>query len=172
MAVNDPVTELHPGFSSPDATATPWARAVARLEQAEIFWLSTVRPDGRPHVTPLIAAWLGDALYFSTGPTERKARNLEGNPWCVLTTGCNALGEGIDVVVEGEAVRTTDAATLQRVADTFSSKYGAPFVFSVGDGVLLGEGGEALVFEVRPVKAFGFSREAAFGQTRWRFQRT
>ena len=171
MAVNDPLTELHPGFSSPDATATPWARAVTRLEQAEIFWLSTVRPDGRPHVTPLIAAWLDDALYFSTGPTERKARNLEANPWCVLTTGCNALGGGIDLVVEGETVRTTDAATLQRVADTFASKYGAPFVFTVGDGVLRGEGGEALVFQVRPKKAFGFSRDATFSQTRWRFRR-
>ena len=71
MVVNDPVTELHTGFSSPDATATPWERAVTHLEQAEIFWLSTVRPDGRPHVTPLIAAWLDGALYFSTGATER-----------------------------------------------------------------------------------------------------
>ena len=73
-------------------------------------------------------------------------------------------------MVEGDAVRVTDLATLQLVADTFASKYGAPFVFTVGDGVLAGEGGEALVLEVRPVKAFGFSREATFSQTRWRFQ--
>ena len=171
MVVNDPVTELHHGFSSPDATATPWTHAATRLEQAEIFWLSTVRPDGRPHVTPLIAAWLDGALYFSTGADERKAKNLEGNPHCVLMTGCNAIGDGIDLVVEGDAVRVTDPATLQLVADTFASKYGAPFVFTVGDGVLAGEGGEALVLEVRPVKAFGFSREATFSQTRRRFQR-
>ena len=24
-----------------------------------MYWLSTVRPDGRPHVTPLVAVWLG-----------------------------------------------------------------------------------------------------------------
>jgi Pyridoxamine 5'-phosphate oxidase len=170
MVVNDPVTELHTGFSSPDATATPWERAVTHLEQAEIFWLSTVRPDGRPHVTPLIAAWLDGALYFSTGATERKARNLERNPQCAVTTGCNAIGGGIDIVVEGDAVRTTDGSTLQRVADAFTSKYGAPFVFTVGDGVLVGEGGEALVLQVRPMRAFGFAREPTFGQTRWRFQ--
>jgi hypothetical protein len=47
MATCDPVTELHQQFSSDTATATPWADAVAQLETAEVFWLSTVRPDGR-----------------------------------------------------------------------------------------------------------------------------
>ena len=111
----DPIAELDPAFSSPDATPTPWSEAVARLEAAEIYWLSTVRPDGRPHVTPLIAVWLDGAPHLTTGPTERKARNLEANQACVLTTGCNELGAGLDVVVEGEAVPVTDTPTLRRV---------------------------------------------------------
>jgi nitroimidazol reductase NimA-like FMN-containing flavoprotein (pyridoxamine 5'-phosphate oxidase superfamily) len=76
MAENLPITELEPQFSSDDATATPWAEAREVLAAAKVYWLSTVRPDGRPHVTPTAAVWLDDALYFSTGQAERKARNL------------------------------------------------------------------------------------------------
>ena len=71
-----------------------------------MYWLSTVRPDGHPHLRPLIAAWLDEALYFSTGADERKYKNLAGNPRVLLTTGCN-LRKGMDVVVEGEAVRVS-----------------------------------------------------------------
>jgi hypothetical protein len=44
-----------------------------RLRAAEVFWITTVRPDGRLHVTPLIAARYDGALHFSTGPAEQKA---------------------------------------------------------------------------------------------------
>lgn len=171
MTDTQPIAELDPAFSSPDATPTPWVDARRQLQAAEIFWLSTVRPDGQPHVTPLIAVWLDDALYFCTGPAERKAKNLEANTHCVLTTGCNAIDAGLDVVVEGDAVRTRDEATLQRVADALASKYGEPFVFSVRDGAFRNdESGEALVFRVAPRKAFGFGKGDVFSQTRWRFE--
>jgi hypothetical protein len=171
MTDTEPIAELDPAFSSPNATPTPWGDARRQLQAAEIFWLSTVRPDGRPHVTPLIAAWIGDALYFCTGPTERKAKNLETNTHCVLTTGCNAIDGGLDLVVEGDAVRTSDNATLQRVADALASKYGEPFVFTVSDGGLRSDGsGQGLVFRVAPRKAFGFGKGEVFSQTRWRFE--
>jgi hypothetical protein len=99
-----PTAELHSDFSSPGAVARPWEDATDALEAAEIFWLSTVRRDGRPHVTPLPAMWLDDALHFCTGPAEQKARNLEGNPQCVLTTGNNLYGSGLDVMVEGPEI--------------------------------------------------------------------
>ena len=51
-----------------------WAEGRRRIDEAEVFWLSTVRPDGRPHVTPLLAVWHEDAMYFCTGPEERKQR--------------------------------------------------------------------------------------------------
>src|SRR5678815_188556 len=101
MSVQQPMTELDPRFSGDDATPTPWEDGRRHLEQAEIFWLSTVRPDGRPHVTPLLAIWLDGALYFSTGADERKAKNLVHNAHCILTTGCNTLNQGFDIVVEG-----------------------------------------------------------------------
>ena len=67
MSMANPVGELDPEFSSQDAVPIPWAQALDALLKAEVYWLSTVRPDGRPHVTPLIAVWLQDAFYFCTG---------------------------------------------------------------------------------------------------------
>ena len=169
MTVNLPATKLDPGFSSPDATPTDWTTAIEQLESAELFWISTVRPDGRPHVTPLLAVWLDGALYFSTGPEERKAKNLAGNQHCILTTGRNALNEGLDLVVEGDAVQVRDEALLQRVADIYAAKY--DWHFTVRDGALFHEAGQALLFEVAPTTAFGFGKGEPFSQTRWRFER-
>src|SRR5438067_6510946 len=117
MAGRRQAAELDARFSSDAATPTAWPAARRRLEDAELYWLSTVRPDGRPHVTPLIAVWLDDALYFCTGPSERKAKNLARNPHCILTTGSNALDEGLDLVVEGDAVQVSDDGNLRRIAD-------------------------------------------------------
>ncbi len=170
MTGKEPVAELDPRFSSNDATPTAWAEASERLATAEVYWLSTVRPDGRPHVTPLIAVWLDGALHFCTGPGERKAQNLADNPHCVITTGCNALAEGLDLVVEGDAVQVRDEARLQRLADLYESKYGSDWRFAVRDGAFFSEGGgAALVFAVSPTTAFGFHKGEPFGQTRWRF---
>ena len=114
--------------------------------------------------------WNGDALYFSTGPTEQKYRNLERNPHCILTTGCNGLDDGLDLVVGGEAVRVTDDARLRVLAEAWDTKYGR-------DWPLTGsEEDAAQVFEVKPVRAFGFRK--GFGkdgqgcQTRWRWDRS
>jgi general stress protein 26 len=170
MAGKEPVAALDARFSSDGATPTAWAEARGRLEDAQVYWLSTVRPDGRPHVTPLLTVWLDRALYFCTGPGERKAKNLARNPHCVLTTGCNALDEGLDLVVEGDAARVSDDARLARIADVYESKYGSDWRFAVRDGAFYGEGGEALVFEVAPAAVFGFGK-GEFSQTRWRFER-
>jgi len=158
-------------FSSPGAAPTPWAEARQQLQAAELYWLSTVRPDGRPHVTPLIGVWMAGAVYFCTGATERKARNLQHNAHCSLTTGRNTL-DGLDIVVEGEAAQVGTEAERGGVADTFESKYGAQFTapegtwFGLGDGI---RGGSVLVYRVTPVTIFGFGKGQPFSQTRFRF---
>ena len=169
-AQDEPDAELDPRFSDPNATPTPWVAAREQLEGAKAYWLSTVRPDGRPHVTTIAAVWVDGALHFTTGQTERKAQNLAHNPSCVVTTGTSAL-EGLDVVIEGGAVRVTDEATLQRLADAYVEKYDQLFVFDVRDGAMWIEGSEdpGLAFEIRPTKGFGFRKGASFSQTRWRF---
>ncbi len=171
MAAEGVIAEIH-GFSEPGSTPTPWAEGLEQLRAADTFWLSTVRPDGRPHVTPLIAVWHAEALWFTTGPEERKARNLAENPSCVLTTGRSDLIEGaFDVVVEGQAEQVTDDVELQPVAAAFAVKYpNGPWDFVVRDGAFSDRdaGGRAIVFRVRPVRGLGFRKGDRFSQTSWR----
>src|ERR1700755_2153211 len=141
-------------FSDPSAEPTPWATTEAALEQAELYWITTVRVDGRPHVTPLVGLWHDGAAHFCTGLREQKYRNLEHNGNVAMTTGTNTWAEGLDVVVEGTARRITDNAELQRVADAYVAKYGEVWRFPVGDGVFADAGGgPAAVFPVEAAKA-------------------
>ncbi|UYM04519.1 pyridoxamine 5'-phosphate oxidase family protein [Solicola gregarius] len=167
--------ELHPDFSSPGATATPWADVVDALRRAEIFWISTVRANGSPHVTPLPARWLDGALHFTTGLEEQKGRNLVRNPHCVLTTGNNAYRHGLDLVVEGRAERVTDRARLTRLAEMWAAELDWPYdVDDDGfrhrpDGSAPNvESGSVPVFGVRPSKILAFGRGERFSQTRYR----
>lgn len=168
-------------FSSPGAAPTSWADALTVLQTAEIFWLSTVRPDGRPHVTPLITVWADGALHFCTGRTERKAHNLAAHPGCVLTTGTNLMTEGLDVVLEGAAERVTEDHALRRLADRWACKYDWHFDVRDGafwdseapsDGADPGEQAtvEAYVFQVQPTTIYAYGRGEDYTATRWRFE--
>jgi len=174
----NPATELDARFSTPGSPAVSWDETVHLLETAELFWISTVRADGRPHLTPLVALWLDEAIHFGTGADEQKARNIAANPHVLLATGCNQWDRGVDIVVEGDAVRTTDETTLQRLADAWRTKWDGQWQYEVHDGCLrrvtsaaggaAGEGGDALVFSVRPVKVLAFGK-GTFTQTRHTF---
>jgi nitroimidazol reductase NimA-like FMN-containing flavoprotein (pyridoxamine 5'-phosphate oxidase superfamily) len=161
-------TELGP-FSSPDAKPTPWAEALAILDDAELFWLSTVRPDSRPHVTPLLAAWTLEALCFTTGSHERKADNLDHNPRCVLTTGTNTL-TGTDVVIEGIASLVVKQAEREQAATDFERKYGDHLTSPDGTWHGLGEAmvtGDARLYRVAPTVGFAFGKLPTSSQTRY-----
>ncbi|MFG2308674.1 pyridoxamine 5'-phosphate oxidase family protein [Streptomyces sp. NPDC048566] len=176
-----PVTELDARYSSAltprpgaaEVTATDWATARRMLAAAEIFQLSTVRPDGRLHVTPVIAAWHDGRLYFSTGPSEQKARNLAHDGHCALTTGGNALTEGLDLVVEGTAEHVSEPAVLEEVITAYEDKYGAHITSAEGTFHGIGDAirkGAALVFGVAPSTAYGFGRDdGVYSHTRWSF---
>lgn len=170
MPTTTPTTDLDTRFSDPDATPTPWTTAQEHLDRAEIYWLATVRPDGRPHVTPLIAVWHESAFYSCTGAREQKAKNLEQNTHCTVTTGCNTYNQGLDIILEGDATRVTDEPLLQRIASAYEAKYGSVWHWDVRDSAFHGsEGNVALLFAIKPVKGFGFAKGGPFGQTRWRF---
>ncbi|MFG1942140.1 pyridoxamine 5'-phosphate oxidase family protein [Nonomuraea sp. NPDC048826] len=165
----EPITEVDARFSLPGAAATSWEEAAELLERAEVWWLATVRRDGRPHVTPLLAVWRDGALHFCTGTEEQKSRNLEANRQVALTTGDNSFTSGLDLVVEGVAEQVTDQGTLKALADAWEAKYGPDWHFDVHDGAFHNsEGGRAPVYAVAPTRAFGF-RKGDYAQTRWRF---
>jgi uncharacterized pyridoxamine 5'-phosphate oxidase family protein len=167
----NPTPELDSRFSDPDAAPTPWSVTTEILERAELYWITTVRPDGRPHVTPLVGVADDGAVYFCTGLTEQKGRNLQQNPHVAITTGTNSWASGLDVVVEGTAIRVANRAGLKQLAQAYAAKYGSAWEFDAGDGVLThGENGEieAALFRVEPSKVLAFAKDP-HGQTRYRF---
>ena len=166
--MNEPVTTIDPRFSDPGATATQWDETRHTLEKAELFWISTVRADGRPHMMPLVAVWLDGALHFSTGAIEQKAMNIEQNAHVILMTGCNHWDEGLDVVVEGDAVQCTDNAFLTRLAQVWATKWDGQWQFEVRDGSFHHNGAIALVFSVMPTKILAFAK-GTFSHTRHQF---
>jgi general stress protein 26 len=164
-----PVTALDPRYSDPKATAISWDQTREALEAAELSWISTVRPDGRPHVTPLVAVWAGGAVHFHTGAGEQKAANLRANPHVVLTTGCNRWDGGLDVVVEGAAARVTDEDVLRRLAEAWAAKWDGRWRVEVRDGCFYQDGFASQVFSVRPVTVYAYAKGDPFGHTSHRF---
>lgn len=147
-----------PGYGLPKGTKglLRWAWAERRLKQSHNYWISTVRPDGRPHTMIVWGLWLDGQFCFSTGATSRKARNLAERPDCVIATDqANAA-----VIVEGVARRTLDPAVLKRFAVAYQRKYAWD----------MSEFAEP-VYLVAPRVAFGLHEKQFVGSaTRWTFR--
>ncbi|WP_216894195.1 pyridoxamine 5'-phosphate oxidase family protein [Nocardia alni] len=167
MPIRTPAVRFDDRFSEPGATPPKWSVVEHALEAAEMFWLSSLRGDGRPHVTPLPAIWDAGMLHVCTGDREQKAHNLIGDPRCVLTTGCNTLRTGLDVVVEGTAIRVTDTERLDQLARLWKSKL--DWDFTVGDGTFHDLANRTgLVFGIAPMKILAFGKDP-YTQTRFTF---
>jgi general stress protein 26 len=165
--MSEPIVEFNGDFSEPGAGPLPWADVENILDKSEMFWLSSIRGDGRPHVTPLPTVWLDGALHFCAGDQEQKAANLRTNPNVVLTTGTNQLHSGVDVVLEGAAVRVTDRDRLAQLAVLWKSKL--DWDFQVGEDAFKDPAGRTgLVFRVAPAKVLAFGK-GPYSQTRYRF---
>lgn len=176
---SEPIGEVDERFSGEQAIAPPWSEVAEILDRSEMFWLSTTRQDGRPHVTPLPAIWLSDdsgggMLHFCTGADEQKAKNLQHEPRCTLTTGTNQFRSGVDVVVEGRAGRVTDEGRLNRLAEEWLAKLDWPFEvvdggFSDPGQDVAGSAPMAHVFALVPTKVLVFGKGEPYSQTRFRF---
>ena len=149
-----------PGYGLPIASEASgllgWEWAAERLRNARRYWVSTVRPDSRPHCMVVWGLWREDRFYFSTGWESRKARNLRSNSSCVL-----AVERGEDaVVVEGAARLVEDEQHLHQLQQVYREKYG------------MGYPVESAVYVVEPSIVFGFIETPGQFQgtaTRWEF---
>jgi hypothetical protein len=151
-----------PGYGILEAVAgtglLPWNWAVERLSISHNYWLSTTRPDGRPHAMPVWGLWLNGSFYFSAGRLSRKTRNLAVNSNCAIST--ERAEEA--VIVEGLAEEVVDHVSLRPFYDAYKVKYGwdmeqEPFV-------------NEPVFAVRPLTVFAFTEKDLSGSaTRWSF---
>jgi general stress protein 26 len=171
--MTDPVSsQLDSRFSNPDAEPTGWDATLRAIEQAELFWATTVRSDGRPHTTPLVAVWSDGALHFSTGVGEQKEVNLRNNSHVNLTTGRNDWDQGLDIVVEGKAERVEDRDRLERAAVAWRAKWDGRWGYAVTDAGFEDPDDPAhnqiLVFAVRPERVLAFGK-GDFSHTSHRF---
>ena len=92
-----------------------WSEVEQRLAGGGWFWLATVRPDGRPHMMPVFAAWSGTSFFVASKNRARKSRNLEAEPRCVISTDTGDL----HVIVEGVAHHVRDEEGLRRAVEAF-----------------------------------------------------
>jgi hypothetical protein len=117
MSERTPVaTKNLDGYGSPEL---PWARVQALLDDRTFNnggnFVATTRPDGRPHAVRVGTIVLGEDIVFVGHETSRRSRNLAENPAMVIV----GSHPGLDLTFEGTAVRVTDPAELQQIADAY-----------------------------------------------------
>ena len=96
-----------------------WGYVEKRLTESKSYWVSTTKPDGRPHAMPVWGLWLLGRFYFGTDPTSRKGRNLAANPAIIVH-----LESGDDVViVEGVAENVGDELLRTQLRAAYQAKY-------------------------------------------------
>jgi hypothetical protein len=136
----------------------PWSWAVERLTSSHDYWVATVDGDGQPAVMPVWGVWLDAAVWFSSGPRSRRARNLARDPRCTITND-NPLEP---VVVEGRSELITERAAVEIFTAACNAKYETdiPTAFFADNAL----------FRVPPAVAYGLT-EADFTTTptRWQF---
>ena len=99
--------------------------------QRHTCWLTTIDPDGKPHVTPVGALWVEGAFWFQTGGRTRKAKNVERDPRCSLAVATHDF----DIVVEGEAVRVMEREPIAMLAEAFAAQGWPAEVHESGTGL-------------------------------------
>jgi hypothetical protein len=97
---------IQDGYGIPDHLdgVLDWSWARERLTDESIYWVASVGPHNRPHVTPIWGVWVDEAFWMEGGARTRRFRNLAVNPATVVT-----VERGNDaVILEGDAELVTD----------------------------------------------------------------
>lgn len=169
-----------------ESETTSWDVARGRLanpEHQRTSWLATTRPDGRPHLVPVIAFWIDGALHIVAGKGTRKARNLSADGRCVIATSSTTL-PSLDIVVEGRADPVTEDDAVGHIAELLSAS-GWPLE-AKGDKVYGQNAPTAgpppyTIFRIVPLRVFGLPGMYGMDQidpadlprpTRWDFAST
>ena len=148
------------GIQGPDEGMglLPWTWAVERLTASHDYWVATVRPNDAPSVMPVWGTWMESAVWFSSSPGSRRARNLTANPRCTVTTDDAAD----PVVVEGTAERVTDPEAVEAYTAVTNEKYQVDYSADFY--------AENALFAVRPHVVLALSHDDFTGSpTRWTF---
>jgi hypothetical protein len=110
------------GYGLPSGTQglLAWADVERELVTAQHYWLTSVRPDGRPHVVPRWGVWLDGRFFYDGSPATRHTRNVEANAAVTLNLESGTRA----VIIEGMSVATrADADDLGVRLSTAFGKY-------------------------------------------------
>jgi nitroimidazol reductase NimA-like FMN-containing flavoprotein (pyridoxamine 5'-phosphate oxidase superfamily) len=100
----------------------PWNKIDIWLQGFRSIWISTTRPDGRPHCVPVWYWWDGECIYFTSGPKGQKVKNLASQPAIVVHAG-----DGDDaLILEGVALPVTSPEERATISQAYSRKYVDP----------------------------------------------
>jgi hypothetical protein len=130
-------------------------------------WLTTINPDGSPHVTPVGVVQLDGVWYFTSGPGTRKSRNIAADARCVVSVATQPF----DLVLEGSAARVIEADVLRSVADEYN-RQGWPAQLE-GDALTAEYSAPSAgpapwyVYKVTPTTVFAFGTAEPYGATRF-----
>ncbi len=100
-----------------------------RLRQEPIIWLSSVRPDQRPHLVPVWFVWDGsEAILIVSEPENQKIRNIRQNNHVTLALETAQGGDDV-VLIEGDAELVEDETLAFQIAHptlavAYIEKYG------------------------------------------------
>lgn len=109
----------HATDSKPPCTPRP--SAAAALARDEVAWLSSVRPDGRPHLVAVWFHWDGERVVAFSKPHARKVENLRREPRVMIAVG--TPGPEFDVeLIEADA-ELPAVPTAAVMPQGFGSKY-------------------------------------------------
>jgi hypothetical protein len=164
MPLPDPAAEpltVPSEYGMVGATRLPWGWASERLVPAMVYWLTTVRADGAPHVRPVDGTWVDNALFVGGSDEATWVRNLGQDGRATVS-----LPDVREVVILEGAGRlvTPDQPLAERLAaaaSKYASMYGPA---SASD--YLGKPTWAIV----PRRAMGWRRFPT-DATRWVFER-
>jgi Pyridoxamine 5'-phosphate oxidase len=102
------------GISESEEGLLSWEWALERLTASRNYWISTTRPDGRPHAMPVWGVVHEGELWFGTGGV--KARNLRRTGQLVAHT---ESGDEC-VILEGTA---EERETTETLLGAYEAKY-------------------------------------------------
>jgi PPOX class probable F420-dependent enzyme len=160
-----------------------WARIQARLDAGiaqapgsggpdrHTCWLTTLNPDGSPHVTGVGVLWVDGAFWFETGERTRKGRNLARDPRCALSVATHDF----DLVVEGTAYQVTDPPVVASMAARWAAEGWPACVDDTGRAITAAYSAPSagpppwFVYRLSVHTATALETVAPGGATRWRF---
>jgi len=111
------------GYVDNPVSYVDWNWVATQLTESKHYWLSSVRPNGHPHVVPRWGAFLDNKFYYDGSPETRHARNIIKNPYVTLHL---ESGEKA-IILEGTSkpAGKPDPEFAKRLAKAISDKYSA-----------------------------------------------